>query len=449
MGVQGGSDDNDDVQALVMECTTNEESGRMSIETHRPTGGGALAGVKVVDLSRVLAGPYCTQILSDHGAEVIKVEPPAGDETRAWGPPFAGDGTGYYRGVNRNKRGMVLDLSRPRGREVLMRLLDDADVLVENFKIGTMQRWELDYESVLRPRFPRLVYCRISGFGSDGPLGGAPGYDAVAQAMAGLMSINGDPQSGPTRVGVPIVDLATGLNSVIGILLALAERQRSGLGQFVDATLYDTTVSLLHPHAANFFLNGLTPALQGSGHPNIVPYDKFRTRTGEMFLGIGNDGQFRKFCEFVGAPELAMDLRFVSNGSRSQHRVELRGIIEKLLAERDVEALCAALLDAGVPAGPVNPIPVVMEHPHTRHRDMVVDLAEGHRATGVPVKLSRTPGSVKAPPPALGQHTRELLSELGLAAEEIEALLAQGVVREASAGIEQGRAEGARTEIGQ
>lgn len=391
--------------------------------------GGALQGLKVVDLSRVLAGPFCTQILSDHGADVIKVEPPAGDETRAWGPPFSGDGTGYYRGVNRNKRGMVLDLSDPRGREVLMRLLDDADVLVENFKIGTMQRWELDYDTVLQRKFPSLIYCRISGFGADGPLGGAPGYDAVAQAMAGLMSINGDPGSGPTRVGVPIVDLTTGLNSVIGILLALAERHRSGLGQFIDATLFDTTVGLLHPHAANYFLDGRTPALQGSGHPNIVPYDKFRTRGGEMFLGIGNDGQFRKFCEFVEAPELARDPRFVGNAARSRHRVELRQIIEGLLADRDVEGLCASLLDAGVPAGPVNPIPTVMGHAHTLHRAMVVDLGDDHRATGIPVKLSRTPGAVQAPPPRLGQHTREVLDSLRYSPEEVENLLGQNVAR--------------------
>ncbi len=198
---------------------------------------GALAGLKVVDLSRVLGGPYCTQILSDHGASVIKVEPPGGDETRSWGPPFVGDTASYFLGVNRNKRDIVVDLSKPEGREVVLRLLADADVLVDNFKTGTMEKWGLGFEAVLRERFPRLIHCRVSGFGADGPLGGAPGYDAVAQAIGGLMSVNGDPHSGPTRIGIPIVDMATGLNAVIGILLALAERQRSGLGQFVDATL--------------------------------------------------------------------------------------------------------------------------------------------------------------------------------------------------------------------
>ena len=251
---------------------------------------GALAGTKVVDLSRVLAGPSCTQMLADHGAAVIKVEPPAGDETRTWGPPFRDGTASYYYGVNRNKRNIVIDVSKPAGRDIVLRLLEDADVLAENFKVGTLERWGLGYEAVLRDRFPRLVHCRISGFGADGPLGAAPGYDAVVQAMAGIMSINGDPSTGATRMGVPMVDLATGLTATIGVLMALAERARSGRGQFVDATLYDTAVGLLHPPAANWFLSGKTPQLLGNGHPNIVPYDKFDTATVEVFLGVGNDG---------------------------------------------------------------------------------------------------------------------------------------------------------------
>lgn len=394
---------------------------------------GALFGVRVLDLSRVLAGPYCTQILSDHGAEVIKVEPPAGDETRAWGPPFEGDHTGYYRGVNRNKRSIALDLSREVGREVVMRMMDWADVVVENFKIGTMERWGLGYEAMLRARFPRLVYCRISGFGATGPLGGAPGYDAVVQAMSGLMSINGDPHSGPTRIGVPMVDLTTGLNAVIGILLALVERQRSGLGQFIDMTLYDTALSLVHPHAANWFMNGRTPQLQGSGHPNIVPYDKFRTRTGEMFLGVGNDGQFRKFCVLLAAPELASDSRFATNGQRSEHREALRRIIEGLLAEREVEPLCRALLEAGIPAGPVHPVPVALEHPHTAERGMVVEPAPGQRGIGVPVKLSRTPGGPQRGAPGCGEHSREILAAFGYSDADCEALVRQDVVRDPAA----------------
>lgn len=396
---------------------------------HAPARTGALGGLRVLDLSRVLGGPYCTQILSDHGADVIKVEPPGGDETRAWGPPFVGDMASYFIGANRNKRGIVLDLSRPEGREVVLRLLGDADVLVENFKTGTMEKWGLGYEAVLRERFPRLIYCRVSGFGADGPLGGAPGYDAVVQAICGLMSINGDPASGPTRIGIPIVDLATGLNATIGILLALAERQRSGVGQFVDATLFDTAVGLLHPYAANWFINGLVPKPAGSGHPNITPYDKFATRTGEIFLGIGNDGQFRKFCEYVDAAELAADPRYVSNGERTRHRPALRAAIEALLADRDGAELCEGLLRAGIPAGPVNQLPQVLAHPHTRYRDMVVELGGGQRVLGVPVKLSRTPGAAATPAPALGQHTREVLTDSGYTAAEIDTLLASGIAR--------------------
>ncbi|WP_420466433.1 CaiB/BaiF CoA transferase family protein [Panacagrimonas sp.] len=391
--------------------------------------GGALTGIRVVDLSRVLGGPYCTQILSDHGASVVKVEPPMGDETRTWGPPFVEGTASYFLGVNRNKQDIVLDLSRPEGREAVLRLLADADVLVENFKTGTMEKWGLGFEDVLRERFPRLIHCRVSGFGGDGPLGGAPGYDAVAQAMGGLMSVNGDPASGPTRIGIPIVDMTTGLNAVIGILLALAERQRSGQGQFVEATLFDTAVGLLHPHAANWFVNGQVPVLAGSGHPNVVPYDKFETRSGEVFLGIGNDGQFRKFCAFVGAPELATDPRYASNGERNRNRIALRASIETLLADRDAAELCEGLLKAGIPAGPVNQLPQVLQHPHTLHREMVVEFDNGQRGLGIPVKLSRTPGSVHAAAPTLGQHTREVLLGLGYSSTEVDAMIEQGIAR--------------------
>lgn len=394
--------------------------------TSQKSSAGALDGLRVVDLSRVLGGPYCTQILSDHGASVLKVEPPMGDETRAWGPPFVEGTASYFLGVNRNKQDIALDLSRPEGREVVLRLLADADVLVENFKTGTMEKWGLGFEDVLRGRFPRLIHCRVSGFGADGPLGGAPGYDAVAQAIGGLMSVNGDPASGPTRIGIPIVDMTTGLNAVIGILLALAERQRSGQGQFVEATLFDTAVGLLHPHAANWFVNGQVPVLAGSGHPNVVPYDKFVTCSGEVFLGIGNDGQFRKFCEFCGVPELAADPRYASNGERNRNRVALRASIETLLADRDAAELCEALLKAGVPAGPVNQLPQVLRHPHTLHREMVVEFDNGQRGLGIPVKLSRTPGSVRAPAPTLGQHTREVLLALGYSTTQVDALFEQG-----------------------
>ncbi|MGH8616295.1 MAG: CaiB/BaiF CoA transferase family protein [Burkholderiales bacterium] len=369
--------------------------------------GGALNGLRVIDLTRVLGGPYCTQILGDHGADVIKVEPPQGDETRAWGPPFRDDTAAYFLGVNRNKRGIVLDLGQPAGRDALLALLEDADVLVENFKTGTLERWGLGYDDVLEPRFPGLVHCRISGFGADGPLGGLPGYDAVVQAMAGLMSVNGEAGGEPLRVGVPVVDIATGLNAAIGILLALQERQRSGKGQFVETTLYDCGLSLLHPHLANVFLGAKPPGRTGNAHPNITPYDTFRTRSAPIFIAVGNDGQFRKLCSELGAAAIADDVRFADNASRAAHRTALKATLEQALAEHDGAVIAQRLIEAGVPCGPIFGIDEVAGHPHTRHRDMLVEIGE-YRGTGSPIKLGRTPARYARRPPALGEHTDEV-----------------------------------------
>lgn len=389
---------------------------------------GALAGVRVLDLSRVLAGPLCTQMLADHGADVIKLEPPGGDETRTLGPPFNEDGdAAYFTAVNRGKRAIALDLARAEGREVLLELLAQADVLVENFVPGTMTRWGLDYEATLRPLFPRLIYCGISGFGGEGPLGGLPGYDAILQAMCGLMSINGDLSSGPTRIGVPIVDHLTGYTALSGILMALYERERSGLGQRVEATLFDSALSLLLPHAANWMLSGRTPGLLGSAHPNIAPYDRFACRDGEIFLGILNDRQFRRFCEHLGLAELPGDARFLSNAQRLQHREPLRRAIEGVLAHRPRAALCQELMRLGVPAGPVNTVAEAFEQPHAVQRQMLVERA-GYRGVGVPTRLSRTPPVPGAVPPRFAQHSEEILREVGLDASRIAALRAQGVL---------------------
>ena len=382
---------------------------------------GALAGKRVVDLTRVVAGPYCTQMLADHGALVIKVESPQGDETRKLGPPFVEDTAAYFTGLNRNKYGLSLDLSRPEARDALLRLLQDADVLVENFLPGTMEKWGLGYEAVLEPRFPKLVYCRISGFGTNGPLGNLPGYDAVLQAMCGLMSVNGDESSGATRVGVPIIDLATGLSAAFGVLLALSERERSGRGQLVDCSLYDTAMALLHPHAANWFALGVTPKLTGSAHPSISPYEKFATGTGEMFLGVVNDGQFGKLCRVIGREDLLADPRFSRNGPRLENRALLRQELEKSLAKEDAGRLCKRLMAAGVPAGPVHTVPQALQHAHTLAREMVVAL-DAYRGLGVPVKLGRTPGSVRRAPPRLGADTREVLRAAGLSDDEIAKL---------------------------
>ncbi len=315
---------------------------------------GALAGLRVVDLTRVLGGPYCTMVLSDHGAEVIKLEPPQGDEVRDWGPPFNADGdASYFVGVNRNKRSVGLDLSKPAGREVLLRLLDGADILVENFKPGSMEKWGLGYEAVLSEKFPRLIHCRVSGFGGEGPLGGFPGYDAVLQAMVGLMSINGTEDSGPTRLGNPIVDIATGLFSTIAILMALHERERSGRGQYCDMTLHDCGMALLHPHAANFFLSGKRPMATGNPHPNLAPYSKFTTKTCEIFVAAGNDPAFRKFCDFLGIPEVAKDPRFATNGERVVNKAALTEVLNTRFANEDGHELTRRMLAAGLPAGPV------------------------------------------------------------------------------------------------
>lgn len=370
---------------------------------------GALNGIRVVDLSRVLAGPLCTQMLADHGADVIKVESPAGDETRTLGPPFNQDGdAAYFSAVNRGKRAVALDLASPQGQAALHRLLEDADVLVENFIPGTMARWGLDYDEVLRRRHPRLVYCAISGFGADGPLGGLPGYDAILQAMCGLMSVNGEPTSGPTKLGIPIVDHLTAYTAMSGILLALVNRQASGLGQRVEATLFDAALSLLVPHAANWLESDRTPELLGSAHPNIAPYDRFDCRDGAIFLGILNDRQFKRFCDHLQRPDLPTDPRFRTNADRLAHREPLREQLQQALGRHERHRLCHDLMAAGVPVGPVNTVPEAFAQPHAVHRQMLVRDA-GYRGIGMPIKLSRTPGRAGRPPPRHAQHQDEIL----------------------------------------
>ena len=387
---------------------------------------GALAGMKVIDLTRVLGGPYCTMILSDHGAAVIKIEPPQGDEVRDWGPPFDDGDASYFIGINRNKRALALDIGKPEGRAVLLRLLDGADVLVENFKPGGMEKWGLGYAD-LEPRFPGLVHCRVSGFGAEGPLGGLPGYDAVLQAMTGLMSINGDASTGPLRMGCPVVDLATGLYSAIAILMALQERTRSGRGQFIDMTLHDCGMALLHPQAANFFLNGRRPLPIGNPHPNISPYEKFATRTCDIFLACGNDAQFRKLVEILGRPDLASDPRYGSNADRLVHRAALTAALTAAFAEHDGAVVAETLLRAGVPAGPVLAVDEATAAPHTAARAMVTEL-DGYRGLGTPIKLSRTPGGTRRKPPRFAQDSAAILGEHGFSETEIAALRRDGIV---------------------
>lgn len=388
---------------------------------------GALAGIKVIDLTRVLGGPYCTMILSDHGADVIKIEPPQGDEVRDWGPPFHEGDASYFIGVNRNKRAIALDLSKPDGKSVLLRLLEGADVLIENFKPGSMEKWGLGYQEHLSERFPCLIHCRVSGFGGDGPLGGLPGYDAILQAMTGLMSINGDASTGPMRLGTAMVDMGTGLYSAIGILMALHERVHSGRGQYLDMTLYDCGMALLHPQAANYFLNGKRPTGTGNPHPNLVPYDKYPTRTCEIFIASGNNGQFRKLCELIGRPEMADDPRFANNGERNINRVALTLALAAAFADQDGNALALRLIRAGVPAGPVLPVDEATAAPHTAHREMVTEL-DWYKGIGTPIKFSRTQGGTRRPPPRFNEHGAEVLAQHGYTEAEIDALHEAGVL---------------------
>lgn len=389
----------------------------------------ALTGKRIIDLSRVLGGPYCTQVLADHGAEVIKIEPPQGDETRDWGPPFHEGDAAYYIGVNRNKRSIGLDLTQPEGRELLLRLLEGADILLENYKPGTMEKWGLGYEAVLRERFPDLIHCRVSGFGADGPLGGYPGYDAIVQAMAGWFSVNGEKDSQPTRLGIAMVDMGTGLYTAVALLMALAERERSGLGQYIDMTLYDCAVALMHPHIVNYKFSGKIPVATGNAHPNISPYDTFRTRTVDIFIGAGNNGAFAKLCDELGCRELTEDPRFTHNIDRVNNRADLKAELEARLMKIDGSELCERLLQAGLPAGPIHDTAQVVAHPHTQHRGMNIE-QDWYRMTGTPIKFSRTPGALRYLPPKFGQHTREILAEYGLTVAEVDALLSAGVVLE-------------------
>jgi len=333
--------------------------------------------------------------------------------------------SGYFASLNRNKRSIALDLSKDEGRSVLIRMLETADIVIENFKVGTMERWGIGPEA-LQDRFPQLVHARITGFGSGGPLGGMPGYDGAVQAWSGLLSVNGDPETGPVRVGVSIVDMVTGLNTAIGILMAVEERHRSGLGQFLEVTLYDAALSILLPYPHNWFMTDRPPKMMGNRSPNIAPYDLFPTAGHQLFLAVGNDRQFRRLCDELDQPEIADDPRFATNADRLSHQEELRAALEVLLADKDGETLAKRLMSIGIPAGAVLSVPDAMNHEHTAHRDMVID-AGRIRTIGPPIKFGRTPAGTHSEPPAFGAHTAELLREFGFEDGEIEALATTGI----------------------
>ena len=388
----------------------------------------ALNGIKVLDLTRALGGPYATQILADHGAEVIKVESKIGDEVRGWGPPFINDMASYFINVNRNKKSIAIDLTKKEGKELILELVKSCDVLIENFKTGTMEKWGLGYEEVLSSKFPKLIHCRISGFGATGPLGGAPGYDAIVQAMTGMMSINGHASGGDVRVGAPVVDMGTGLYATIGILMAIQERHKSGLGQFIDMSLYDSALALMHPHTGNYFLSKKPGTATGNAHPNIAPYDKFKTATNEIFMGIGNDAGFVRLCKALNLDELITDKRFLSNGDRVENRIALTKYLEDALSNVDGVEFSEKLLAAGIPAGPVRNIEEAINHPQTKERQMTISKDE-YKGVSSPIKFSRSRSvGVKHKPPIIGQHTKGILKEAGYNEDAINKLLSEEIV---------------------
>jgi glutaryl-CoA transferase len=396
---------------------------------------GALQGLRVLDMSRVLAGPFCCMMLGDHGADVIKVEPPNGDETRTWGPPFVDGESTYYLGINRNKRSIALDLSASAGQEVASRLASTADVLVENFKAGTMERFNLGYAH-LREVNPRLVYVSISGFGRTGPYADVAGYDGALQAFGGFMSINGEADGEPLKAGIAVADLATGLFASQAVLLALHARQQTGLGQQVEVSLLESLLALLHPHASSYLNAGLVGKPHGNSHPMIAPYDLIACADRSVFLPGGNDGQVRRLATVIGREDIVDDPRFRTNQDRVAHRQELLAILREEFAKWPAMELCRRLWDAAVPVGPVNSIDEVFADPQVLQREMLQSiphpgLSAGEvRLAGFPVKLSATPPSARRHPPRLGEHTDEILAELGYTPPQIEALIANGTARQ-------------------
>ncbi len=390
---------------------------------------GALSHIRVLDLSRVLAGPWASQILADLGAEVIKIERPGhGDDTRAWGPPFMSDSDGeptsesaYYLCTNRGKQSVCVDMKTPEGQAVIRQLAADSDILIENFKVGGAAGFGLDYPSLAQLN-PRLVYCSITGFGQNGPLKDRPGYDFLVQAMGGLMSVtgekNGEPGAGPQKVGVALTDIMTGLYAAIGILAALAERDQSGLGQHVDLALLDVTAATLANQATNYLVGGMNPTRLGNAHPNVVPYQSFVCADGHLIVAVGNDAQFRRFVVELGLPELADDPRFVTNRKRVEHREELIPPLQAKMLEQSKQEWIDRLEQAGVPAGPINSVAEVFDEPQLAARQMRVQvphpLNPELELVGSPIKLSRTPVDDRRPPPMLGEHTEQVLAKLDL-----------------------------------
>ena len=403
---------------------------------------GPLHGLRVFDLTRILAGPTCTQILGDLGADVIKVERPgAGDDTRRFAPPFLKDRAGtesgesaYFASSNRNKRSITLDLTGAEGQDLARRLIAQSDILVENFKHGGLTKYGLGYEQ-LKADCPGLVYCSITGFGQTGPYAAKPGYDVLIQGMGGFMSITGEPDGAPQKAGVPIADLMAGMYAAVAINAALRHREATGAGQYIDIGMLDTQVATLSIQGLNYLATGQAPPRLGNAHPNIVPYQTFATADGDIILAVGNDGQFQRFCAFAGVPELAEDERFRGNGERLRHRAELTALLTPVVAAQPSRYWIEGLEAHNVSCGPINTIEQAFADPQIEARGMRIEMP--HPALGgdpapliaSPIRMSATPASYRRAPPTLGQHTDEVLGELlGLGAAEIEALRGRGVI---------------------
>ncbi|HON45308.1 MAG TPA: CoA transferase [Planctomycetota bacterium] len=393
-----------------------------------------LEGIRVVDLTRALAGPYCTMTLADMGASVIKIEKPrTGDDTRSWGPPFLPNckDSAYFAGLNRNKKSLTLNMKATAGKEILHKLLSSADILVENFRYGTMQNLGFSYEHICE-QYPKLIYCSLTGFGSTGPYAYRGGYDVIVQAMGGIMSITGQPDGDPTRVGVPIVDLTTGMNGVQGILAALYAREKTGKGQLVESSLLETQVAWLTNAASNYLISGKVPQRIGNMHANITPYQPYKTKDGHITIAIGNEKLWHDFIDVLQRPDLGEDERFCNNALRNQHRTELNEILNPIFLEKTSQEWSDAFIQKGIPAGPINTIDKVFQDPQVLARNMVEEvehpLAGTIKVVGMPIKFSSTFCKIQSAPPLLGEHSKEILLKLGYTKEEIDIFKATQVI---------------------
>ena len=394
---------------------------------------GPLEGIRVVDLTRILAGPYCTMMLGDMGAEVIKIEhPQGGDDTRGWGPPFLNGVSTYFISINRNKKSLTLNLKDERGKELLRDLIRKGDVVVENFRPGTLDKLGFSWEEIHRIN-PAVIFASLSGFGQTGPRKSEPGFDVVIQGEGGIMSITGEPDGPPSKFGASIGDITAGMLAAQGVLLSLYHREKTGVGQMVDVGMLDGQVALLTYHANNYFGTGKLPPRRGNKHPSITPYETYKCKDGYFNLGVGNDSLWRRFCDAMGLAEIKEDPKFAVNKDRVDNRLELQEILDPFFAEKTVGETIGTLRGAGIPCGPINNLEQVLNEPQILAREMVVDIdvpvAGPTKVTGVPIKLSETPGAVRTPPPTLGQHTDEVLeSVLGMDEAQRNVLRDEGVV---------------------